>query len=1024
MKFLFSPVFMGVMLLVFAVSMAVATFIGNDYGLSAAFNFVYNTRWFELILLLLVINLAGQVITIKLYRREKLTVFLFHASFIIIIAGAGITRYTGLEGTMHIREGVTENRYRSAERFLGYSLYDIDGAVISGHSGKYSMTTVSADNYRKKFTAAGDDYEIVLARIMQNASEVIVEDPGGEPMVSLLVSDEMRGREEIILRKGETKTVYGLSVGFVSDSNPDIAITLDSGAFRISSVYPAEEMNMMTGEKRDVEAGELVPLQKMKVTDIRNVRIVPQEMSVSATTRLISLGTGNEGMGKNVFVFHVFSNDETASLHMWESDPPDRASASAVINNKTLEITYGPEIRILPFSLKLNEFILEKYPGSESPSGYRSDLTLTDSENHLVKPYSIFMNNVLKYKGYRFYQASYDTDEKGTILSVNKDMAGMVVTYAGYALMIIFIFLSLFNRKSVFQRIDAGHWNSPLRKTAAAVIFLIIITGFNTVSAQKLIPDKACAEEFGKVLVQDQRGRTKPLNTLSSDIMRKVTRENRFEGLTPMQFFLGVYIDFYNWQSVPMIRVTNKDLQRTIGIRGNMASFSDLVDPGSGGTYKLIHEVNSAYSRAPAERTRFDKEVMKVDERVNIVYLIYTGAFLRIFPLRDESHSWGPPMEALKTAVSREDSVYVGNIIPSLAEALQTRNLGAVRKISASLTTYQRSFTGYDLPSQAKISAEVVYYRLKIFERLFPFYITIGLIMLVLLVIMVIIGRRQSPWIIRIPGILLFAGFLFHTSGLALRWYISGHSPMSNGYESMIFISWVTLLAGFIFSRRSAFALPATGLLAAFALLVAHLSFMDPEITNLVPVLQSYWLTLHVSVITGSYGFLGLGAVLGIINLILMILINERNRYRLSGNIDDLTVISYKSLTIGLYLLTIGTFLGAVWANESWGRYWGWDPKETWSLITIVVYTLVIHSRLIPSMKDIFTFNLLSVFAFFSVLMTYFGVNYYLSGLHSYAGGDPVRVPVFVYIAVLALIAVSATANLRYRKFDAAPEKG
>jgi cytochrome c-type biogenesis protein CcsB len=1009
---------MGVLLIIFAVSMAVATFIGNDYGLSAAFNFVYDTRWFELILLLLVINMAGQIITMKLYRRAKLTVFLFHASFIIIIAGAGITRYTGWEGTMHIREGVTENRCLSVERYLGYSLYGSDGALIADHSGKYSMTTVSADNYRKKFTAAGDDYEIVLARIMQNVSEVIVDDAVGVPMVSLLVSDEMRGREELILRMGDIKTVHGISVGFISADKPDIAITLDSGVFSMSSVYPAEEMNMMTGEKRSVEAGELMPLQKMKVTDIRNVRIVPQEMSASATTRLMPIGKGNEGMGKNVFVFHVFSNDETTSLHLWESDPSDHASASAVVNNKTLRITYGPEIRVLPFSLKLDEFILEKYPGSESPSGYRSEITLTDSENDLVKPFSIFMNNVLKYRGYRFYQASYDTDEKGTILSVNKDMAGMIVTYTGYAFMIIFIILSLINRKSVFQRIEAGNWNSPLRKTVAAVIFMIIITGFNSVSAQKLIPDRDCAEEFGKVLVQDQRGRTKPLITLSSDIMRKVTRENRFEGLTPMQFFLGIYIDFYNWQSVPLIRVTNKELQRTIGIRGNRASFSDLVSAGGGGTYKLIHEVNRAYSRAPAERTRFDKEVMKVDERVNIVYMIYTGAFLKIFPLRDESHSWGPPMEALRIAVSREDSAYVGNIIPSLTEALQTRNLAAVKKISASLTEYQRSFTEYNLPSEAKIKAEAVYYKMKIFERLFPFYFTIGLIMLIILIIMVILGRRQSPWVIRIPGILLFSGFLLHTFGLALRWYISGHSPMSNGYESMIFISWVTLLAGFIFTRRSVFTLPATGLLSAFALLVAHLSFMDPEITNLVPVLQSYWLTLHVSVITGSYGFLGLGAVLGIINMILMIVINRRNLNHLSDNIDDLTVICYKSLTIGLYLLTIGTFLGAVWANESWGRYWGWDPKETWSLITIVVYTLVIHSRLIRPMKDIFTFNLLSVFAFFSVLMTYFGVNYYLSGLHSYAGGDAVNVPVFVYITVLALIAVSVTANLRYRKFE------
>jgi cytochrome c-type biogenesis protein CcsB len=236
----------------------------------------------------------------------------------------------------------------------------------------------------------------------------------------------------------------------------------------------------------------------------------------------------------------------------------------------------------------------------------------------------------------------------------------------------------------------------------------------------------------------------------------------------------------------------------------------------------------------------------------------------------------------------------------------------------------------------------------------------------------------------------------------------------------MIFISWVTLLAGLIFSRRSDFTLSATAVLASMTLMVAHLSFMDPEITNLVPVLKSYWLTLHVSVITGSYGFLGLGAILGLITMILLSLSGDRNRDRISGTIDELTVINFKSLTIGLYLLTIGTFLGAIWANESWGRYWGWDPKETWSLITIVIYTLVTHSRLIPGFKDIYSFNLLALIAFSSVLMTYFGVNYYLSGLHSYVGGDPVPVPGFVYVSVAVLAGLSVAAYMKYRKWEKA----
>jgi cytochrome c-type biogenesis protein CcsB len=280
---------------------------------------------------------------------------------------------------------------------------------------------------------------------------------------------------------------------------------------------------------------------------------------------------------------------------------------------------------------------------------------------------------------------------------------------------------------------------------------------------------------------------------------------------------------------------------------------------------------------------------------------------------------------------------------------------------------------------------------------------------------MVIKGRKETSLFVKILGSLLLAGFLFHTLGLGLRWYIAGHAPMSNGYESMTFISWAILLAGFIFSRKSAFTLSAAAVLAGMTLMVAHMSFMDPEITNLVPVLKSYWLTLHVSVIVSSDGFLGVGAILSLINLILLSLSNDNNRNRISATIDELTVINFKTLTIGLYLLTIGTFLGAVWANESWGRYWGWDPKETWSLITIIIYSIVIHSRRIPGMKDIFTFNLISLFAFSSVLMTYFGVNYYLSGMHSYASGDPVPVPTFVYAAVIVLVAISLLAYTKYK---------
>jgi cytochrome c-type biogenesis protein CcsB len=1015
-KFLFSPLLMGVLFIVFAIAMAVATFLENDFGSAAAYNMVYNTRWFELILLLLAVNLVGQVVILRLLRKEKLTIALFHLSFILMIVGAGITRYFGWEGSMHIREGEVQQQCFSNEKYIGYSVKDKNGAIITSRSDKYSMTTVSADNYKNEFQINGRNYELILAKIIPNASEVVAESPEGEPIISLLVTKNMMSTETLTLKKGDSKISDEISFGFASPQPADVNISLDSGKFFVLSRFNLGEMNMMTQQVTSTEPGKQVELKKMQILTLGDIKIVPQQMSASGIINAVGSKAEEQTTGQNAFIFHLISGKKSETLYLWDKEGEKVATASSELDGNTVELNYGSKATALPFSIKLNKFILERYPGSSSPSGYKSDVVLLDKRENIEKPFMIFMNNILKYKGYRFYQSSFDRDEKGTVLSVNHDMVGMMVTYTGYGLLFIFIILSLLNKNSVFRNINAGYWNSSIRKSIPAIFLILLLSASTTANAQKLVPEKSVAGEFGKVLVQDQKGRTKPLFTLSNDILRKVTRENEFEGLTSMQVFLGLYFDFNNWKDVPLIRVSNSDLQRKLGISGKFASFTDLVNLEGNGTYKISEEVNAAYSKAPSERSKMDKEMMKIDERVNIVYMIYKGDFMKLFPLKDGTHNWGSPQEAVQKASGKEDSAYLKSIMPVMSEALQTNNIATIRQVSESISEYQKKFSQYSLPSESKTNAELLYYKLGIFERLFPFYATIGLIMLIGLITMVIRGKKETSLFVRILTWLLFVGFLFHTLGLGLRWYIAGHSPMSNGYESMIFISWATLLAGFIFSRKSAFALSATAVLASMTLMVAHLSFMDPEITNLVPVLKSYWLTLHVSVITGSYGFLGLGAILGLITLILLSLTNDKNRDRIANTIDELTVINFKTITLGLYFLTIGTFLGAVWANESWGRYWGWDPKETWSLITIIIYSIVIHSRRIPGMKDVFTFNLISLFAFSSVLMTYFGVNYYLSGMHSYASGDPVPVPSFVYIVVIVLAALSLLAYSKYRK--------
>lgn len=1012
LKFLFSPALMGILFVVFAIAMAAATFYENDFGSAAAYNMVYNSLWFELILLLLSVNLIGQVITQNLLSRAKLSIGLFHLSFIVMILGAAVTRYTGWEGTMHIREGESQQLCYSNDKFLGFTVLDQAGKQITERNDKYSLTNVSADEYKKSFSIEGRNYDIVLSRIIPNASQSVAEVPNGEPLISLMFMENMMSSESLVFRNGERKTASGITVGFNSKEPADLNISADSGKFTLTTSLNISISDMMTKDSVAVSPGKPVALAKMQVLSVGKLKIIPRDLTNSGVINISSSAPGEQPSGMNAFIFHVISGKKTDTVNLWDRDGERTASASCDLDGHKLNITYGSKPTTLPFSIKLNDFILDRYPGSSSPSGYKSDVVLLDKAAGVEKPYMIFMNNILKYKGYRFYQSSFDRDELGTVLSVNHDRAGMMITYSGYILLFIFIIISLANRRSAFHTVTSGFWNSSIRKTA--VILLMLLALSPVLNAQKLITSKEAADEFGKVLVQDQKGRTKPLFTMSNDILRKVARANTFEGLSSMQVFMGLYLDFKDWKDVRLISIGNNDLRTRLGIPGKYASFADLVKVDGSGTYVIAEDVNAAYAKSPAERNKLDKEVMKIDERVNIIYMIFKGDFIKLFPLKDNSHNWGSPQEALKLAVNREDSVYLEGIIPALSQALETNNISNVKQVTESITAYQNKFSQYSLPSTSRTKAELLYYKLGIFEKLFPFYATVGIIMLIALITMVIQGRKEKSLLVKILGWVLFAGFLFHTIGLALRWYIAGHSPMSNGYESMIFISWATLLAGFIFSRKSAFALSATAVLASMTLMVAHLSFMDPEITNLVPVLKSYWLTLHVSVITGSYGFLGLGAILGLIVMILISLSNDKNRGRISATVDELTVINFKTLTLGLYFLTIGTFLGAVWANESWGRYWGWDPKETWSLITIIIYSIVVHSRRIPGMKDIFTFNLTALFAFSSVLMTYFGVNYYLSGMHSYAAGDPVPVPSFVYIAVIALAAISFIAYTRY----------
>lgn len=1015
-RFLFTPAVMGVLFILLAASMAAATFIENDFGADTARSMVYNTRWFELLFLLLVINLAGQIIIYKLYRKEKITVMIFHLAFIVMVIGAAITRYTGFDGMMHIREGEASSVTYSSVSDLVFEVADQENNVLERHSKVLSVAGSGRTGYRKTLRAGGSEVQLKLDSYIPGAVKQVEESPDGVPMVAFLATRDMRTSEIIVLAQGETAMAGEMTIGFGTDA--DIKVILDGSSFLIRSGKEMVLTRMTDMTKVICPPDTLINMTPGTVYSIGGYKLVPRQMTLSgvAVPAPSSDNTGQAGSG--AFEFTLSGKGYEKKIYLWNNPETERTEWHGTAGDLKANISYGNRVLNLPFSLALDDFMIERYPGSNSPSGFKSRVTLTDVSHNADIKYDIYMNHLLKYKGYRFYQSSYDKDEHGTVLSVNHDPAGMITTYSGYALLFLFIVLSIINRRSFFRTVKKGYWNSRYRRPAAMAVMLLVLTSLSPLKAQHLILDSDEANRFGEVLAQDQKGRTKPLYTISSDILRKVAREKEFEGLSPMQVFMGFSLDPFHWQDVPLIKVSNAELSGLLKLQGDRAAFSDIVSFGDGGGYKLSSYVEKAYAKPASERTRFDKEVIKVDERVNICYMMSEGGFMNIFPLKDGTDHWGTSGDAARHAAGAEDSLFVLNVIPMWAQAVTAVGSAPAKpeEYLRAIKEYQVANSGYDLPAESRIRAELFYYRANIFEKLFPFYATLGLLMIIALISFIITGKGGGSVFMKILFSLAMAGFIFHTAGLGIRWYISGHSPMSNGYESMLFISWVTMLAGFIFSRKSLLALAATCVLAGMTLMVAHMSFMDPEITNLVPVLKSYWLTLHVSVITGSYGFLGLGAILGLIVMIMMLFVNKKNQERISATIDELTVINYRTLTLGLYFLTIGTFLGAVWANESWGRYWGWDPKETWSLITIVIYTLVTHSRMIPGLKNVYTFNLLSLFAFSSVLMTYFGVNYYLSGLHSYAGGDAVPVPSFVYVAIIVLVALGLAANFMYKR--------
>lgn len=1016
LNFLFSMQMMGVLIILFAISIGTATFIENDFGTPAAKALVYGAWWFELMLTLLTINLVVNIFRYKLYKREKLSIFLFHASFIVIFIGAGVTRFVGYEGNMHIREGQTTNQLTTMESYIDVQVQA--NGEINRNSKKIEISSVTTAEYKDNLDIANKNVALSLKTFIPNATSTIAQDVNGVPILEMVAvgSAGMSGMKNFALEYKSQKNIGSTVLAFGGNPNANMVVFDYSDSLRINSPFEISEVSMAGGEPISMAAGKWHAVSPKKLYDIKGTKIVIKNFYAAAKYNYIQ---GEDKNAPSMLVFHLTSGNEQRELIVSGDKNYVSPPATSHINGVDVAIAYGPKVMNLPFSLKLNDFQLERYPGSKSPSSFASEVTLIDSEKGVSKDYRIYMNNILKHNGFRFFQASYDTDEKGTILSVNHDEWGTLITYFGYFLLMLGMAWSLINPFTRFK----GLGRQSRKAKVIALIAVLFASSLLPATAQNqqlpVVPLKQ-AQDFGKLLVQDNGGRFEPVNTMASEVIRKITKKNKFQGYTAEQVFLSMVVNPQRWQNVAMIKIGSSQLSKEIGISGKYGTFKNFLTEQ--GQYKLSQNVQNAYGKKPSERSAYDKEIINVDERINITYMIFTGEFLKIFPdPNDEMHEWYNPTSEIH--LTGDDSLFVKKSIVMLGQAINQNDFVNADNYIAGIKTYQNRFGQNIIPSATKQKTEILYNNINIFKKLFPYYLLIGFFLIIFLVTHIIRPKFPIKWVVRIAMFILIIGFILQTGGLAARWYISGHAPWSNGFETLTFISWGCLLAGFIFARISKLALAATAMLAGLFLFVAHLSWMNPEVTNLVPVLKSYWLTIHVAIITSSYAFLALATILGIINLVLYNLQNKNSTERISLKIEDLTRISEMTMTIGLYFLTIGTFLGGIWANESWGRYWGWDPKETWALVSILVYSFILHMRFIPGLKSVFSFNIAAVWGYSAILMTYFGVNYYLAGMHSYAKGDPVPIPTWVYYSVAILMALSVVAYFNYKKYNTEPEE-
>ena len=1064
------------MMFFYALSCAVATFIENDYGTIAARAIVYNAWWFALLHIYLIFALIASFIHYRSLPRKKYASALLHLSFIIIIIGAGITRYFGKEGMFIVSENQKADFYYSSENYINISAIDENWQKAQPQFVNADISVYGTFFAKPKINEVVD----IFGKPLHIVSKDIALTPPNPQ------EENLKNREMLLTLQvsynGDTQEITLL--GGLGGSNEHKILRVEIGGMKFGFHWGAKkvalpfQIRLLEFEKKTY-AGTENPssyASQVEVLDENDKILFPFRIYMNHT-----LDFGGYRFYQSNYYFDDETNSYTSVLSV-NNDPgkiPTYIGYALLILAGLLVLfdkngrfrtlaKYLHNAESSPQSSKTESSNFSN-PKKSSAKDFATDSNAelnidskTNSKTNSKVDSSTDSTSTKRGRPKKMQQTNQTTNKTTKKPARKSTLKSSIIGVALAWLALIALSQNSSADSSKTQNIQTHSSSKQATQTSTqstsqapqnphpnmqdmslpsadslnlsptlekalndARISPYLLKEEDIQERQNLLKTNASEFQarFGKIQVQDFAGRIKPFDTIAMEFVHKIHKKDGFGGLSNVEVLLGIIAFPNDWMRVKFIATDTPRLREILGTPKDKkyVSWLDIYDSNLGES--KLHNYLAETSRIPAsEHSKFDKDVIAVSERFEIFTNTQNLLTLRIFPDR-ESKRWFSPSELMvlyMQKVLNDEQSKLFEVQASMINMLQfsvlegtiTNSWKNANIALKAIESYQESNGGSDYLSQSQVEWEIALNHYNIFEKLIFPYMILGFVGFVVVLVFIVRDRALPKWLYYGIFGALAVFVLAHSFGLILRWYVAGHAPWSDAYESMLYIAWASGIAGVVFFRRYILALCASSFLSGISLFVAHAGFMNPQITNLVPVLKSYWLNIHVSVITAGYGFLGLCFMLGVFSLVLFLLRNER-RANIDKAIFSVGAINEMSMILGILFLTIGNFLGAVWANESWGRYWGWDPKETWALISIGIYAIVLHLRFMGFANMPFVFASASVLAFYSILMTYFGVNYFLSGKHSYASGDPIVIQWYVYAFVLGTIALIALAFFR-----------